>query len=55
MEQFEWVKINLLARQQMTSVTTFLNEPTENKQQQSFMAEKFTQIRTTLLPKAIRT
>ena len=49
MEQIERAKINSLVRQQIASMTTFLNEKTENKQQQTFIAEKFIQIITTLL------
>ena len=49
MEQIERTKINSLVRQQIASTTTFLNEKTENKQQQTFIAEKFIQIITTLL------
>ena len=49
MEQIERAKINSLVRQQIASMTTFLNEKIENKQQQTFIAEKFIQIITTLL------
>ena len=50
MEQIERAKINSLARQQMISITTFLNErTTHNKQQQTFVAEIFIQIRNTLV------
>ena len=48
-EQIERAKINSLVRQQIASVATFLNEKTENKQQQTFIAEKFVHIINTLL------
>ena len=51
-EQIEQAKINsLVRRRQIASITTFLNEKTENKQQQTFIAESFIQIITTLLLK----
>ena len=50
-EQLERARINSLVRQQIASITTFLNEKTENKQQQTFIAENFIQIITTLLLK----
>ena len=50
-EQIKRSKINSLVRQQIASITTFLNEKTENKQQQTFIAENFIQIITTLLLK----
>ena len=52
-EQIEQAKINLLVREQIALITTFLNEKTENKQQQTFIAENFIQIITTLLLKGI--
>ena len=53
-EQIKRAKINSLVRQQIASITTFLNEKTENKQQQTFTAENFIQIITTLLLKGKR-
>ena len=53
-EQIERARINSLVRQQIASITTFLNEKTENKQQQTFIAENFIQIITTLLLKGKR-
>ena len=53
-EQIKRAKINSLVRQQIASITTFLNEKTENKQQQTFMAENFIQIITALLLKGKR-
>ena len=53
-EQIERARINSLVRQQIASITTFLNEKTENKQQQTFTAENFIQIITTLLLKGKR-
>ena len=40
-EQIERVKANYLARQEIVSITTFLNVRTKNKQQQTFIAENY--------------
>ena len=48
-ERFVWKGHETLVRQQIASMTTFLNEKTENKQQQTFIAKNFIQIITTLL------